>query len=206
MGKGAQQQPLGYHAPLRPGHILSLPSPAWGRPPPSLTPLHRSVASSCDRKAASSAFRGRSLVWAGSRFGTPVRLLPGCAPRCRRPRAPAPETRERTPGGSGTGHPATPLSKFRSVDQRLDCGCCDLFHQLRTCSRGGTRPAQTVYSYPWCGPSPSRVGAGRDRGFNRGGSEREHKSGSPCIRLWTIKVDDRLTSFGGYCNRLTNLN
>jgi hypothetical protein len=160
-------------------------------------PRRRAAGRALPAPTVENRFSGDSVFLRGRRLRTSIGSI-------RRP--PAPQTRERTPGGSGTGHPATPLSKFRSVDQRLDCGCCDLFHQLRTCSRGGTRPAQTVYSYPWCGPSPSRVGAGRDRGFNRGGSEREHKSGSPCIRSRTIKVDDRLTSFGGYGNRLTNLN
>jgi hypothetical protein len=40
---------------------------------------------------------------------------------------------------------------------------------------------------------PSRVGTGRDLGFDRGGTEREHKGGPPCVRSWTIKVDDCLT-------------
>jgi len=39
------------------------------------------------------------------------------------------------------------------------------------------------------------------------GSERKHKGRARLVfRSWTIKVDDRLTSFGGTGNRLTNLN
>jgi hypothetical protein len=60
--------------------------PMWFTDPSSL------VASSCVRKAARSAFRGRRLAWAGSGFGTPMRLLRAWAPRSRWLRAPAPET------------------------------------------------------------------------------------------------------------------
>jgi hypothetical protein len=71
-----------------------------------ITDLSSLVASSRVRKAASSAFRGRKLVWRVSGFGTPVRLLRARgAPGRLKSTRPGDRRREQTPSrvGPGTG-------------------------------------------------------------------------------------------------------